>query len=333
MMLLVSGGCNKYDFDDGGYTDAYDGLTMYYDAWTTRVFATDGVTIAMKLAIILDEIEDAGLSFDQGDEEPDWDQLPTYTINSRTYDIRTMVLGYKSLVTLEHVVGDPDSGVYKITFYSSSTDDEDTGATTDAVFDNVQRVGGSVGATFTIDTKGLRLDESTAGNPWEITFGEADEEAMRYTAGDYYVSATYNRTLIYSLGNGEFNLTCTFQGYYYGTSPSTTGGYKYVLTGSLGISDFTDFMVKNTFDRNFTMDLATDNTDSNRTTLKGNVVHYETSTPLVFSPSTNGFFSIEGVEYIYDLDMDYTAQEATVTSKSDGSRTIKYNGYSYTWNW
>ncbi|MFR9650435.1 MAG: hypothetical protein SNG35_00220 [Rikenellaceae bacterium] len=322
-------GCSD-EFDDGGYSDVYEGVVIYNEAMISRVFATDGASMAMRLAILMEELDAKGLSFTSGSSiEPDYTQLPVYTSNGTDFDRRELLIGDTDEVTITR-----DENIYTVTYYNPSF----TTKHISADFDFCRRKGG-----FEIDTNGIDLIDTSSSTPWTITFAGEDGEsavmtyATSYTyeyGGDVEAMATSCKIYKDQNTNGRFIVEGSINACYM----SYSDYYPFKVTGYITLGDFvdgyTDLTVENTIGVSSTVYLTTSSSDSHDT-ISGLAVQYTTTTPLVYSPTNFGVYSISGVEWAkYDsaASAGYASNTVTVTSNADASRIINYNGHSYTWS-
>lgn len=311
------------EFDDGGYSDVYEGVAIYNDALISRVLATDGASMALRLAVLLEELDmPVGEGFESS--EPDYDTLlDVYTVDGTDFDRRELLIGSTEEVTISR-----DGNIYTITYCNDSF----TTKHISADFDFCRRKG-----SFVIDTNGVELMDTDSSNAWKVEFKDQDGETavMTYATSYSYeyggdVEASYTTCSIYKDGN-NFNVTGSINACYMGYDEY----YTYYVSGYITIGDsLSDLTIENTIGTSSTVYLST-NSNNYHTTISGLDIQYTTTTPLVYSPTSYGIYSIAGVEWAkYDnaSSAGYASNTVTVTSNSNASRLINYNGHSYTWS-
>lgn len=129
----------------GDYTNPYDpimpGVRIYNSAWTQTTLALDPVGVAIRLEMLLAEAQDTGKGIDELTGEYD----------GGMYRLKSQLLfgSGTSIVSA-------GNGVYEITYVGSEL----------PRLDNFQRKG-----TYIVDTKGVRLSDSSQAEPWTVTIG------------------------------------------------------------------------------------------------------------------------------------------------------------------
>ncbi|MFI3319975.1 MAG: hypothetical protein SNH01_04185 [Rikenellaceae bacterium] len=343
--------CDKYeDFDDYGFTDTYTGLLLIDQVYETNAYAMDGLSVAMRFAILQGEMAASNLAFDadgnlvDGDGTPQsgWSAIGTYTFaNYSTKDYNKKHL----LFSLNGEGGDIsrlESGSDKFTV----TYGLDDGTHTQGALDNVLRKG-----TYIIDTKGKKLSETTASTDdcWEVTLlnNSSDSEMTFATSTSYASTASIKveesdtedeyryRVYLYMSSDGVITYMINyFAGRYSSYSATATWG----VSGSVtlpGIAIGQDITMTNTISAEIQHQVS-----STGITLAQSYMTYQTianegvgfyNTPLKYIASTTYLQPCGGSEYVQQWDSDGGSIIDFVTRKfySTGEYLVTYNGYTY----
>ncbi len=342
--------CDKYeDFDDYGYTDTYVGIKLIDQAYETNAYAMDGVSVAMRFAILQGEMVASGLEFDvdgnlvdtEGNLQDGWSKIGTYTFsNYSTTEYNKKQLLF-SLNGEGGEISRLESGSDKFTV---TYGDED-GKHTQGALDNVLRKG-----TYIIDTKGKKLSETTSAvDCWEVTLlGNSDDSEMTFATSTSTSSTASikieetdtveeDRLLVYLYMSVDGVISFAvedFKGRY--SSYSTTATWD--MAGEItlpGIVAGQDITMTNTISAEILLDVT-----GSGITLAQSYLTYQTvandgagfyDTPLKYIASTTYLQPCGGSEYIQQWDTESGAIVDFVTRKfySTGEYLVTYNGFTY----
>ena len=116
-LSLAFTGCSD-KFDDGGYSQVYPGITIYNDGRLTASLAADGVSVAMRLAILMEEMKIAGVTLEVNGAEPNWDDLGTFKFgfDNMKYGKKEFIFGDDDYASITR----PADGNYNIEYGSGS---------------------------------------------------------------------------------------------------------------------------------------------------------------------------------------------------------------------
>lgn len=331
---LTFSGCWDNDTLDEDYISVYPGLTLYVGATNTNEIALDGVSIGMRLGLLINEIEQSGedltITTTEG-EEPAWDALGSYSFSSVSVNRKKLLLGDDDEVAIWRDA--TDENIYYIKYGKT---DDGLDYHTQAWFDNLYRRG-----TFMIDTKGIKLEETTIENPWAIN---AATGAITYSSGSS-VLYTANYTCDYSSATeiyfGILDETADeedqVKGLFYSITAIAPSIYDssdsdayWTMNGSVEIVDYdveTDtFNIENTHDKRYYLDIYGTGTPMGVPSMT-----FTTNTPIEMRPETTGFIKYNSYMTIKltSTSSEYDATSVYVEIRNDGGMNVEYNGVTY----
>ncbi len=313
ILSLFTYSCVK-EYDDGGYSEVNPGLSIYTMGSTTNDLSLDGVSIAMRLGIVLAQLEQQGITIVDG-VEPEWELMESFTfpLNNTKYNIKDFLLGYSTSIT-------KINNKYTIEYGSNNTYSA-------GIFDNYQRRG-----IFTIDTRDLSLAKTAEIIPWKISISSQ----VDYSGVIEVVDADME---LYHHQDGTFNYTInSFKAYNNSDDINLADWHG---AGSITIEGYVDLSIDNLIASRYLLAILP---VTGGTTLSGSELAFATggltnevpSSPLIYSPSTIGYGTESGIEQLMlvgDYNESVYPTPSVVVEWSQGSSaTILYNGNSYTFN-
>ncbi len=312
------------------------GSVYYYQAaQTTNKFAMDGVSIAMKLAIFLEELEEQGVDFPEGETSLEADIYNSigsfiYKCGNDEYNKMQLLFGNDNTEATNyseyyHVSIYRDIDDKYIITYGGTEEDDTEGLFTSARYDKTYRNG-----SYVVDTKGVKLRESDADHKWSIKLDTDD------TSGDYlsmlhaFTSDSYDakvESYIYSMSLYYDSVEARFvyEGSTYMREYNTyDDNGLWVATGNLTIVGYdaatTALTLTNTQDKEYQLNIVT----SKGVTLAGSsLTHYSTE-PLILKIWESPHYYLGGVEVVYPT--SNPSDIATITSYDTGTQKVTYNG-------
>ncbi len=339
--LASQSSCNK---TDETYKDVYPGITLYTYGWLSSEVALDGVSVAMRLGLLLNEIEEYNaenstdpIAFTDGAQigseyEPDWSKLGDsfeYKLEDEddedeTVDynanVKEFLLGYSDQVYIQK-----SGTVYTLTFggdvYIDDLDSSYYGTTIEdahvsAIFDNMMRNG-----SFVIDTKGVMLEETDENTQWTIysklglTYANTGDPAKAIYKCENIGGTDGSKYTLYKSSTSSVDLVFNYA--IADVRPnynSTTNSTEWNMEGSVTLNNYDTskgFTVENTYNNYYLLDiygtgtpLVSTNTTSS--TVAGMI--FETTSPIKYKPSTKGLFTK------YSCEIETSIPESLISS-------------------
>ncbi len=325
-------GCFDEDVDEY-YVAVSPGITLFDNASTTNEISLDGVSVAMRLSLLLTEIAryeaESGESFEIGTEsqsEPDWDLLGTIEFGSYTYYRKNLLFGDDEMVRIWR---SSDSKIYYIKFGKTVSGVE---YHTQADFDDTYYRRG----TYAIQTNGVeQLEQATSTTAWSITAdGDTMEFSTKYDAYPEYrcdysnasVSIYYDdiedndddKGFIYDISNIAPN---------YASSSSQT---NWSMKGYINLVDFMEasesFCLDDTINKRYELNIYALGTPIDAPSMT-----YYTIDPIEYRPATTGFsrYNAEIVIVLDTVTEQYEATDVFIELRNDGYMNVEYNGVTY----
>ncbi|MFI3278569.1 MAG: hypothetical protein SNH28_07250 [Rikenellaceae bacterium] len=323
--LALSSCFESNSYDDGGYTDVYNGLVLIQSAVVTNGCTVDGVSVATRLAILLREMENVGLEFTVGGglelagvAQDGYSAIGTYTLSESTVNKKELLFGDNDDST---IVLNAD-GTYSITYGTVNE-----GYYTCGYLDSIYRYG-----TYTINTNGKSFWESSSSNPWTVTHGDStmkysmiyDDTSIYITVNDQNYSDDDRFTInVYNQDNlGTFGFKATnFRGGI--TSYTTNADWECEGTFKFGnVTSAAGLTVSNTMAYSTTYDLT-----GSGLTLYNYYSVYTTPDKLVYRPTSMYLTPASGTEKITN---EQKEDVYTTRTFSTIGFVVAYDGYSYT---
>lgn len=306
--LLIGVGCSTDTSYNTEYTSVYPGITIFNSALVQNNVAMDGASVAIKLAMLLDEAAAQGSTIDQ----------VTIISGEKSYLLKPLLFGNGSTIRQEEATGD-----YLITY----------DLTTPGSIDNYYRRG-----TYRVQTGGNSLTATGLQTPWSVT----PEGEMRLATGVSSTSTNYllygGTTQIYRQSNGDWairlsEVAASFAEYSQFTS-SWSGNFVLTCSTKEGDWSYTNH-ASDTFSLQGT---ASGLTFYAFDSLSGLEMRYVSSSsdPASWQPSKTSSYTVvvSGTEEASITSTnysqtDYPSPTVTVVRVLEGSTirtTVKYNG-------
>ncbi len=273
-------------YDDGGYSDVYAGILIFDVASATNTLALDGAGVALRLAMILEEMESQGIEVVEGSEQS-WDELSDFEFgyNSTDYNLKEFLFGDE-----EQLVITKSGDEYEIAYCGPSS----TNYYGRALFDSYYRNG-----SYLVDTKGLSLDETDSENAWEVSLSGSDMNYGSISSAEDYAIASSIAVSVWYQGEGCFVMeNALFEASYAALTSVTTDWYS---KAELTISDYVSLESDDLDDVTFSYNIIT---GTGGTALSGLTMTYSTGgnlfseDPLTYKPSEAAYTTISGTEEI-----------------------------------
>ncbi len=327
--LFVS--CNSNDdYSDSGLSKVTPGILMYNTASLTNMFATDGASVALRLEILLSEMEAQGLEVLEGDAQ-NWNKMEDFTfpLVEEDYNLKEFLFNKPTLTTNIAKNGN----IFTITY------GDNVSAFSTGQFDSTVRSG-----SLEIDTKGVSLLEATASNPWTVT--TLLDKKMVYIiksnssySPDTYIHATNVNLDIWCDGNGSFSfISDEFEAISTtSTSGSTSEGIEsdWSSIGNITIPEFVSFALEDLVGSKYQYTI---NEGTGGTSFSGLTMNYVTGglgavgvNPITYNPSKNAYYiqaGTEEVELTGTYDEKYFPSPYVSVTWNSGSATVEYDNNS-----
>lgn len=320
LAMTTLSGCFTLDGDDGGLSEVYSGITIFDSATTSNNFASDGLSVLMRFAIMQAEMKAEGLEFTlDSDDEPDWDELSSFDWNG--YDgvkKRYFLFGSTSNVKLKMI---EENSVYTVDY-----DYDDDYYHVAGLYDSNYRIG-----TYQIETYGLELEETTETTPWKLTIYDDEEMSFAYYETTEAVAKSKNMTVLLWSDSSQEGRFCFSYGARIAQPDEDATYYSWNLEGDYGtltLENYTSLLVEDTIDNNYELSL-----ESMGNSIYGDELIYTIKEPLVYNYSTlpsRRYGGTVAVEYVGVVSDSYPALDVEVAYDGLGGYTVYYNGFSYT---
>ncbi len=333
LIATVASSCKKIEVDQNAINYPYvqSGILLYNISDTANKYAMDGVSVAIRFGVLLDELAKEGFTLKEGETDkfetttddndteftPSWDDVPTFS--DAEYDIRKFLIGDTRYTKITRGSGEK-SGVYTITYEKKS--DLFVGG----YFDINYRFG-----SYVIDTKNVRLGETTIDNSWKIsTIADEEVELGKSTSKEGDAICKGYSSNLYHAGNGciSFDLNTTFN-----------SGEKDAEDANWGIFDENATLTFKGYDNGFALeDIMEKNIEftffGGGDTMGGDTIDYKTIEPVVFNYSKTIYGEIDGVvKSTIAAKDDFKGAEVQVSFDfTEGyvfNYTYLFNGYTY----
>lgn len=305
--------CSIFSSDDTtDYEGVYNGIVVYSNVAITNNLAMDGVNVAMRLAILLSEMEAVGLEF-EGDEEPDWTLIGEFKYGSLYYNKKSFLMGNTSDVSISK-----DGNKYYVEYGAN-------GLHTAGSYDTNYRIG-----TYCIDTAGNSdLLNSSSSSRWSVSIVD-DEMTCAATKNDLdYMFVCSNKlgVELWSTGYGEFSYSVTDSvAQYFEVDYDDDDDDEYIgdwwCEGTITIPSFSSLTVEETFNSEFNLTI-----DGGGLAITQDTYSYVTLSPIIYNFLSCANKKFGGVEFIESLTS--STHDVTITTASTGVQTYNYNGYTY----
>ncbi len=334
---------------DENYIAVYDGIVLYVGATNANTVALDAVSIAMRLGVLLNEVEAYNAENPEKMIEiptsanglvPYWSYMGKFTYGGYSRYPSKILLGDFSTEGEAMDDDNPDgevkiwrdesdNNIYYIQYGVTDSGDD---LHTQAWLDNIYRRG-----TFVINTNGVMLDKSDASKMWTVS---ALEGEMLYSSGNNGIDVTdyVNQNVNAMIYHGVIDEDDQTEGFIYSitaASPciydsSTTVDGNWDMSGYIEIVDFdyaTDtFDLENTEEKRFELTV-----DAEGQPISVPEMTFKTKSPMEFRPMDCGF-SIYNTRIEIKLtssSSDYADDDVYVEIDNDGYWIIEYNGTTY----
>ncbi len=336
---------------DENYIAVYDGIVLYVGATNTNDIALDAVSIAMRLGVLLNEIEEHNSDPANVDNQvviptsadgnvPMWSRLGKFNYGGYSYYPSEILLG-KFSSEGEPMSDDNQDGEVKIwrdgegstTYYIKygvTYDGDDIH--TQAWFDNLYRRG-----TFVIETQGVMLDKSDLSTAWTVS---ADGGEILYsTASDGVDTSNYvNNNTNAMIYHGVIDEDDQTEGFYYSitsASPCIFDSSAYVdgnwdMNGTLELVDFdfaTDsFNLEDTEELRFELSI-----NASGQPIAVPAMTFKTTSPIEYRPMDLGYYMFNtAIEIkLTNTSSDYADDKVYVEIDNDGYWIVEYNDTIY----
>lgn len=310
------------DYDDGGYSNVQPGIFIYTMGSTTNSLSLDALSVATRLGVVLEEMKYQDIEVVEGADQ-DWGELDKFLfpLNNKSYDIKNFLFG-----------GDSSTSISKSGNIFTITYGEPDKSTTfgSGVYDSYRRNG-----SFTVDTKGVSLVNSTVDNAWEIYI---EGEPVKYANNENNVTVAEVKdvnTLLYHVGVGTFNYELhSFKGEF---TQDQSIESDWSGNGSFTISNFKSLAINNLLGSDYSLTVSP---DTGGMSLNGVEVAYSTGgmtpevdvAPLVYSPSEYGYGYVSGTEQVMftgEYNMEYFIANSVSVKWFENSASVTYGDYKY----
>ncbi len=319
LMSMFSTSCFIFSSDDTTeYGRVYNGIVMYASVEATNNYAMDGVNVAMRLALLLNEMEDVGLEFSATGEAPDWSLVGNVTYGGLSYNKKTFLFGNSSSSTISK-----DGDKYYVEYGAS-------GMHTAGAYDTAYRIG-----TYCVDTSGVTdIIDSNSSSKWSVTI---DGDLMTYAYQKNDVHALYLcRSVdaqVWSTGEGEFAYSVENSSILHKNEDEDEDDWDYSdwsTEGTVSIPYYTAFTVGDTIGTDFNMSVD----DASGIAITLDTYSYNTSSPIVYNFLSGANLKYGGVENVDLLKSSSSLSSYTVKveTAANGLQTFYYNGYSYVYD-
>lgn len=314
-MFATSCGLFSSD-DDTDYEKVYYGLRMYHRVVITNDIAMDGVNVAMRLAILLNEMEAAGLEFEADGGEPDWSQLGDVTVSGLSYNKKIFLFGNSSDVQIEK-----DGDKYYIVYGAN-------GLHTSGYKDMAYRIG-----TFCVDTSNTPdLSDSSSSERWSVSL---ESDIVSYSASKNDVWSEYETKGwsidLWCSGFGEFDYSVENVQIYTvdeddrEADDADKSYCNWSCEGTFTVPYFTALTIEDTFKEDFYLNIDS----AGGTAYSLDTYEYYTSSPLIYNFLQGANLKYGGIEEVQLIGGSLDCKTTTVETASNGLQTIYYNGHSY----
>lgn len=303
--------CGLFSDDQSDYEKVYNGLVMYFVVEQTNTKAMDGVNVAMRLAILLNEMESAGVEFD-GDQEPDWSELGDVRYGGLDYNKKFFLFGSQNGVSISK-----DDDLYTIEYGTTS------GSHSAGTGDMCYRLG-----EFEIDTSNnSNILNSSESDPWtlKISSDSISYASVKNSAIPYFECAEADTKLWY-IGDGEFGYSVSNAAViyvYYDDDPEDYNYSNWSISGTFTIDNFSALSVEDTIATDFMM-----NAVASGSSVSGDIYAYITTSPVIYNFLSGANLKYGGFEKVTLSDGRYVEVETAST----GIQTIYYQGNSYAYD-
>ncbi len=335
-------GCMDDD-EDEYYVAVTPGITLFDSASVTNEIALDGVSIAMRLALLFNEIEqyetETGETFEIGTEsqsEPDWNLLGTIEFGTSTDDTsslypatyyrKNLLFGASDVVKIWR---SSDSGTYYVKYGKTINGSE---YHTQAQYDDYYYRRG----TYVIKTNGAaKLEEATAATAWSITTEGGEMEFSTWYDSTSEYSCDYSSASV-TLYYGAIEDNDDGKGFIYdiaNISPayvSSTSATDWSMAGYINLVDFMEssevFDLDDTINKRYELDIY-----AKGTPIAVPSMTYYTIDPIEYRPSTTGYnrYNAEIVIQLDEVTDQYEATDVYIELRNDGYMNVEYNGVTY----
>lgn len=314
---LLATSCNLFNSDDDtDYEKVYYGLRMYLRVELTNNYAMDGVNVAMRLAILLSEMENAGLEFREDGGEPDWTQLGDVTVSGLSYNKKVFLFGSSTDVQIAK------SGDNYYIMYGAN------GLHTAGYKDTAYRIG-----KYCVNTAGnTNISDSSSSSKWSVYLMS---DMVSFAASKNDVWSVYEckgwSGEIWNNGSGELAYSVSDVGIYIvdeddrEAADSDKTYCNWGCEGTISIPNVTNLTIEDTMYEDVYLDI----TSAGGTAYTLDTYEYYTSSPLVYNFNKGANLKYGGVEELQMIGGSLSCKTATIESASDGLQTIYYNGASY----
>ncbi|MFI3289647.1 MAG: hypothetical protein SNH55_06050 [Rikenellaceae bacterium] len=314
---LLATSCSLFSSDEtSDYGHVYKGIVMYSSVQATNNLAMDGVNVAMRLALLLNEMEDVGLEFDStSDSEPDWSLLGNITYGGLPYNKKEFLFGNSNNAKISK-----DGDKYYIEYGYN-------GSHTAGAYDMEYRIG-----TYCVDTSGVTdILDSSSSSRWSVTISG---EQMTFSASKNDAHAIYLcsgvNAQVWSTSDGEFAYSVSNLTALYRDESEDEDDWDYCdwsTEGTVSIPYYTAFTVGDTINTDFNLSVV----DAGGVAVTLDIYAYNTSSPIIYNFLSGANLKYGGVENVEYMKSSTSLPSSTVLieTASNGLQTFYYNGYSY----
>ncbi len=312
--------CSMFEGEEkSDYENIYYGLTIYSTVEEINNYAMDGVNVAMRLALLLNEMEAAGLTFDS-ESEPDWNQLGTIRYGGFDYNKKVFLFGNSTDVNISKSGDD-----YFVEYGTEG------GLHTAGAYDNAYRIG-----EYRINTSGNNnIMNSSEDSHWSVS---VNCDTISYSKTKNAVLARYQcsnaNSELWHTKDGTFEYAVSDVAVLYNdgdfNDDNSDDGYEdsaWSNSGTISIDDFVAFTMSDTIGAKFgvTIDAA------GGVALTSDEYSYTTSSPIIYHFLSGANLKYGGVENVHFIGTSNVldSYDVTVETASNGLQTIFYNGFSY----
>ncbi|MFI3305989.1 MAG: hypothetical protein R3Y68_05700 [Rikenellaceae bacterium] len=329
LISLFSSSCQDIEVDQNAlnYQYVYYGIVLHANASQANTYAMDGVNVAVRLGILLDEVAKAGYELADGtdtfksyttqDDEgydvevtPTWSDLPKY---EDKYELRQVLIGDPNYTTITR-----DGDSYTIAYKRG------TSGYSGGFYDANYRWG-----SYVVDTKGVLLSASDSSVAWKISSVD-DLYLGSQSSLVYKTICTNSWAALYHNGDGciMFSHSATFDS---GDANYDEGTWDVYDEASITFAEYDDaeeyFSLSNIAENNIEYRFL-----GGGETMYGETMDYETTTPLIYNYSETPYGPVSGAVKA-TAQGDTTNYEVNVSFNfTDGylyNDTYLYNGYTY----
>ncbi len=316
-MSVFATSCNMFSSDEtSDYGHVYKGIVMYSSVQATNNLAMDGVNVAMRLALLLNEMSDVGLEFDATSEsEPDWSLLGNITYGGLSYNKKEFLFGSSLNAKISK-----DGDKYYIEYGYN-------GLHTSGSYDTAYRVG-----TYCIDTSGaIDIVDSSSSSKWSVAISS---EQMTFSVSKNDSHAVYLcsgvDSQLWGTSEGEFAYSVSNLTVLYRDESEDEDDWEYCdwsTEGTLLIPYYTAFTVGDTINTDFNLNIV----DAGGVAVTLDIYDYNTSSPIIYNFLSGANLKYGGVENIEYMKSSTSLPSKTVLieTAANGLQTFYYDGYSY----